>query len=154
LVLLPSVIGLVLARIPPLRLTLALVFILMFGGVSLVGVRDHLQYNQALWKAVDILRQRGVPDADIDGGYIVNGWLHYAHPENAPRDAQGNILVPWLTTTSSLRYQIANIPLPGWQLVYTLPYHRWLGRSGTICILERETALPSSIPAENNIDRF
>jgi hypothetical protein len=154
LVLLPSVIGLVLARIPPLHPTLALVFILIFGGVSLVGVRDHLQYNQALWRAVDILRQRGVPDADIDGGYIVNGWLHYAHPENAPRDAQGNILVPWLTTTSSLRYQIANIPLPGWQLVYTLPYHRWLGRSGTICILERETALPSSIPAENNTDRF
>jgi hypothetical protein len=69
-----------------------------------------------------------------------------AHPENAPRDEQGNIMVPWLTTTNSLQYQIANIPLQDWQLVQTIPYHRWLGRSGSIYILERQTALPSSIP--------
>jgi Dolichyl-phosphate-mannose-protein mannosyltransferase len=146
LVLLPSAIGLLLAGKSPLRPTVALVFIIIFGAVSLVGVHDHIQYNTALWQAVDTLRQRGVPDADIDGGYIVNGWLHYAHPENAPRDEQGNILVPWLTTKNSLRYQIANIPLLDWQLVQTIPYHRWLGRSGTICILERETTLPSSTP--------
>jgi hypothetical protein len=139
LVLLPLAIGLLLAGKSPLRPLLALIFIIVFGGVSVVGVHDHLQYNQALWQAVGTLRQQGVPDADIDGGYIVNGWLHYAHPENAPRDAQGNILVPWLTTKSSLRYQIANIPLPDWQLVHTIPYHRWLGRSGTICILEHDT---------------
>jgi len=116
----------------------------LFGGLSFVGVHDHLQYNQALWQAVDTLRQRGVPDSDIDGGYVVNGWLHYAHPENAPRDAQGNILVPGLTTKiNPLRYQIANCPSPTRRLVTTIAYRRWLGRSGTICILERETAPPS-----------
>jgi hypothetical protein len=152
LVLLPSAIGLLLAGKSPLHPPLALGGIIVFGAISLVGVRDHLQYNRALWQAVDTLRQRGVPDADIDGGYVVNGWLHYAHPENAPRDAQGNILVPWLTTKNSLRYQIANTPLPGWQPVHTVPYQRWWGRSGAIYILERQTALPSSTPEGNNTD--
>jgi hypothetical protein len=73
LVLLPSAIGLLLAGKSALRLPLALACITVFGAVSVVGVYDHLQYNTALWQAVDTLRQRGVPDADIDGGYIVNG---------------------------------------------------------------------------------
>jgi len=145
LVVLPLVIGLVLSGEVSLRPTLMLVFVAVFGGVSFVGVHDHLQYNQALWQAVDVLRQRGVPESDIDGGYVVNGWLQYAHPENAPRDEQGNILVPWLTTNiNPLRYQIANLPVPHWRLVKAIPYHRWLGRSGTICILERNPRPPSA----------
>jgi len=144
LVLLPSGIGLLLTGQVSPRPTLMLMFIALFGGVSFVGVHDHLQYNQALWQAVDALHQRGIPDADIDGGYVVNGWLHYAHPDKAPRDERGNILVPGLTTKlNPLRYQIANFPLPTWRLVKTIPYQRWLGRSGTICILERDTAPPS-----------
>ena len=145
LVVLPLVIGLVLSGEVSLRPTLMLVFVAVFGGVSFVGVHDHLQYNQALWQAVDVLRQRGVPESDINGGYVVNGWLQYAHPENAPRDEQGNILVPWLTTNiNPLRYQIANLPVPHWRLVKAIPYHRWLGRSGTICILERNPRPPSA----------
>jgi hypothetical protein len=155
LVVLPSLIGLLLTGDVSPRPTPVLVLIALFGSVSFIGVRDHLQYNQALWRAVDVLRQQGVPDADIDGGYVVNGWLHYAHPENAPRDEQGNILVPGLTTKlHPLRYQIANLPSPGWRVVKTIPYHRWLGRSGTIYILERDTAPPARARAENNPGRF
>jgi hypothetical protein len=75
----------------------------------------------------------------------VNGWLHYAHPENAPRDERGNILVPGLmSATNPLPYLIANRPLPQWRLVQVIPYHRWLGRSGSIYILEREAAPPAA----------
>jgi hypothetical protein len=155
LVVLPLVIGLLLTSEVFPRPALMLVFIAGFGAVSFVGVHDHLQYNQALWQAVDTLRQREVPDSDIDGGYVVNGWLHYAHPENAPRDDRGNILVPGLTTTlNPLRYIIANRPLPNWRLVKTIPYHRWLGRSGSICILERDTAPPSAALEGNNTGKF
>ncbi|HKA56405.1 MAG TPA: glycosyltransferase family 39 protein [Candidatus Binatia bacterium] len=145
LVALPPAIGLLLAGGVSPRPALVLVCAALFGGISLVGVHDHLQYNQALWQAVDVLRQCGAPDSDIDGGYVVNGWLHYAHPENAPRDEQGNIVVPGLTTkTYPLRYQIANCPLPTRRLVTTISYRRWFGRSGAICILERETTPPSA----------
>jgi hypothetical protein len=155
LVVLPSVIGLWLTGKVSPRPTLMLVFLAVFGGVSFVGVYDHLQYNQALWQAVDTLHQRGIADADIDGGYVVNGWLHYAHPDKAPRDEQGNILVPGLTTKiHPLRYQIANRPVPNWRLVQTIPYHRWLGRSGTICILERDTALSLTAREGTNTGKF
>ncbi len=155
LVVLPSVIGLLLTGEVAPRPALMWVVVAVFGGVSFVGVHDHLQYNQALWQAVAGLRQRGVPDADIDGGYIVNGWLHYAHPANAPRDEQGNLLVPGLTTRlHPLRYQIANAPAPEWTLVKTIPYRRWWGRSGTICILERGTAPPAPAREGNDTGRF
>jgi hypothetical protein len=144
LVVLPAAIGLLLTGGVSPRPLPTLVFLALFGGVSVVGVRDHLQYNQALWQAVAVLRQRGVPDSDIDGGYIVNGWLHYAHPDKAPRDEQGNILVPGLTTAGNpLRYVIANLPLPQWRVVTTIPYQRWWGRSGTIWVLEHATAPPA-----------
>jgi dolichyl-phosphate-mannose-protein mannosyltransferase len=154
LVLLPSAIGLLLTGGVPPRPLCTLVLLALFGGVSIVGVRDHLQYNQALWRAVDVLRQRGVPDSDIDGGYVVNGWLHYAHPDNAPRDEQGNILVPGLTTKRHpLRYLIANLPLPYWRVVTTIAYRRWWGASGTICILER-TAPPAPADEEKGTGKF
>jgi hypothetical protein len=156
LVVLPSAIGLLLTGGISPRPLPTLVFLVLFGGVSVVGVRDHLQYNQALWQAVALLRQRGVPDADIDGGYIVNGWLHYAHPHNAPRDERGNILVPGLTTARNpLRYVIANRFLPQWRVVTTMPYQRWWGRSGTIYILERSaSALPAPAGEGKSTEKF
>jgi hypothetical protein len=155
LVLLPSAIALLLTgRVFP-RPRLALGLIALFGVVSFVGVHDHLQYNKALWRAVDDLRQRGVPDSDLDGGYVVNGWLHYAHPERAPRDGQGNVMVPWLTTkTSPGRYQIANSHLPHWKLLKTIPYTRWLGRSGALYILERDTVPPASAHEQYHNGKF
>jgi hypothetical protein len=106
-------------------------------------VRDHLAYNAAVWDAVRSLRESGASVADIDGGYVVNGWQQYAHPQDAPRDTDGRVVVPGITTTTdiaALRYVIANAPMAGWNVVRTFPYRRWLGRSGKVWILERESA--------------
>jgi hypothetical protein len=92
--LVPLGIVLLLAGKPVLRLPVALVFLALFAGISIVGVCDHLAYNSALWNAVGDLRDSGVPASEIDGGYTVNGWLQYAHPENAHRDEEGNIRIP------------------------------------------------------------
>ena len=48
-------------------------------GESVAATRDHVRYNAALWGAVDRLLKRGVPASDLNGGYVVNGWLQYAH---------------------------------------------------------------------------
>ena len=150
LVLLPSAIVLLLMNKVFPRPAVSIVFLALFGMVSFVGVYDHLQYNAALWQAVKKLHQRGVADADLDGGYIVNGWLHYAHPANAPRDDQGNIVVSGLTTKiSPARYLIANVHLPSWRLSETILYNRWLGHSGSIYILERQPAPPLVSGEEN-----
>jgi len=69
---------------------------------------------------------------------VVDGWLHFARPEQAPGDIDGNAFFPWLTAPGGLLpYQIANEPLPGWQIVDSVPFVRWLGRSGSIYVLER-----------------
>ena len=104
-----------------------------------VGVRDHLAYNAALWRSVDVLRARGVPDSEIDAGYVVDGWLQFARPEHAPRAPDGRPMFPWLVDAGGLLpYQVANQPLPGWRVLESLPFERWLGRSGALYVLERD----------------
>jgi hypothetical protein len=118
---------------------IAVVLLTGFGVLSLIGVRDHLAYNAALWQAVDEARQAGAKDAEIDGGYVVNGWLQYAHPGNAHRGEDGHILIPWINDEQLvLPYRISNREDPGWKVLKSIPYHRWLSRSGEIFVLVRE----------------
>ncbi len=139
--LVPCVTALLLAGQPALRLRAAVLALALFGIASCIGVRNHLAYNGAVWDAVKSLRDSGARVAEIDGGYVVNGWFQYAHPQDAPRDAKGAIVVPGMTTDFvSLRYKVANAPMSGWRRVRDFPYRRWLGRSGTIYALEQEPA--------------
>ena len=50
----------------------------------------------------------GAPISQTDGGYVVNGWLQYAHPEHARRNSQGQVDVPWVSAKSDRPYKIAN----------------------------------------------
>jgi hypothetical protein len=114
------------------------VAIAWFGVVSILGVHDHLQYNQAVWRGVDELRRFGAKDSEIDGGYIVGGWLQYAHPDNIPRDDQGKEMIVGLTTKLHvLKFRLSNRALIEGKLLMTIPYQRWLGRSGWIYLYER-----------------
>ena len=145
LALLPLLVALVLAGRPLLRRGVLAAMLVLVAGVSFVGVRDHLAYNRALWDAVASLRTRDVPDSQIDAGYVVDGWLHFARPENAPRNANGKPMFPWLTEPGGLLpYQVANQPLPGWQVLESFPFERWLARSGAVYVLRRgdEPAAP------------
>ena len=123
---------------------LALALLGLFGGFCLVGTRDHLAYNAAVWAAVERLREQGVAASEIDGGYVVNSWLQYAYPENAPRD-HGRAYVPKLTNAGvTLRYELSNEALPGQKLIATEPYRRWLAPSGKIYV--RENPVDSADP--------
>jgi hypothetical protein len=138
LALLPLLIALVLSARPQLSQATLATLLALLAAISVIGVHDHLAYNGALWHGVELLRDQGVADADIDGGYVVDGWLHFAAPEHAPRDIDGQPFFPWVTAPAGLLpYQVANQPLPGWQVLADVPYRRWLGRSGAIYVLAR-----------------
>ena len=138
LALLPLLIALFLGARPALNRARVAVLVAGLALLSVVGVRDHLAYNEALWRGVTRLREDGIADADIDGGYVVDGWLQFAQPEHAPRDAANRPFFPWLTAPGGLLpYQIANLPLPDWRVLDEIPYRRWLGRSGAIYVLAR-----------------
>jgi hypothetical protein len=112
---------------------------LLFLILSTVGVRDHLEYNRAVWGGVAYLHDLGAKDSEIHGGWPINGWLQYAHPQNAPiRNAKGEIRVPWVNDKFMLPYQIANQPMEGWSELTHIPYKRWLGHSGSIYVLRRD----------------
>jgi hypothetical protein len=119
------------------RRRLALAGVALLAILSLVGTWDHLQYSRALWDAVSWARQRGIPDRDLDGGYIVNGWLQYSHPEHAARAPNGDVLVPWVNGGPLLRFGITTVVPAGTRVLHVLPYRRILARSGSLYVLDR-----------------
>jgi len=137
LVLVPYAIAVLLAARPRLHRPAAAACLTIVLLITVAGIRDHLSYNRALWAAVDTLDQSGVPARDINGGYIVNGWLQYVHPEHAYRNARGNIEIPWVNGDNLLPYEIANDVPEGARVLQTFGYERWLGPSGHIYVLKR-----------------
>ena len=85
---------------------------------------------------MEVLEQSGVPEREINGGYMVNGWLQYAHPEHARRNSQGQVDVPWVSAKSDRPYKIANRVAAGFTELKRFPYERWLGSPGTIYALK------------------
>lgn len=138
LVLVPVAIAAVLAVRPLVNRRATLAALAVVAALTLVGLRDHLAYNATLWRAVAELRALGIAEADIDGGYIVNGWLQYAHPDKAHRGADGSIRIPMVNVTSDDEprpYLIADRPRADRPTLRSLPYTRLIGLSGAIHIL-------------------
>ena len=145
MVLFPVAISLLLSVAPAPRLGIAWPLIGLFAIFSVIGEYNVLKYNSAVWEAVTSLRDLGARDGEIDGGYVVNGWLQYAHPENAPRDEQGGIFVPGITASKSpLRYRISNQPQRPAKVLAVIPYPNGCGhRAHFMCCKCREGEAPA-----------
>src|SRR5262249_34261000 len=132
LVFVPLTTTLILARRQLLRSRWTIAGIALYAAISLAGEHDDLSYNHAVWSAVSDLRAKGARPREIDGGYVVNGWLQSLHPDEAYRDRSGRIIVPMVNDFAELTYTIANAPRPNLTIVRTYPYSGWLQRSGLI----------------------
>jgi hypothetical protein len=119
------------------RPRLALVGVAMVATVSGVGTWDHLRYSHALWEAVAWARQAGIEERQLDGGYVVNGWLQYAHPEHAARGPNGDLEVPGVNGRETLRYGVVNRVPPEARVLHAVPYRRIIGASGSIYVIDR-----------------
>ncbi|MGH7334839.1 MAG: glycosyltransferase family 39 protein [Candidatus Rokuibacteriota bacterium] len=119
------------------RLRLALVGVAMFATVSGLGTWDHLQYSHALWEAVAWARRAGIEERQLDGGYVVNGWLQYAHPEHASRAPNGDVQVPGVNGGEPPRYGIVKRVPPESRVLHAVPYRRIIGSSGSLYVIDR-----------------
>ncbi len=137
LVFVPLAAALLLSRAVPLSIGRTIPCITVYAVITVAGTHDHLEYNDAVWSAVADLRASGVRPADIDGGYVVNGWLQYLHPEDAYRDASGQIIVPMVNDFAELPYTVADRPRSDRTVIRTYPYSGWLRPSGQIYVLQR-----------------
>src|SRR5262245_60682438 len=71
--------------------------IAMFATFSVIATIDHSSYNRALWSAVDRLRARGVPVAEIDAATPSTPGFSNVRPEVAHREADGRITIAFST---------------------------------------------------------
>jgi hypothetical protein len=56
----------------------------------------------------------------VNGADVINGWLQYAHPERADRDADGNVDVPWVNGAYDPPYLIGNTNGESWEVPQTI----------------------------------
>jgi hypothetical protein len=136
LLVLPAMIAMMLPsrRLVWFPATVALLVVL--AGFSFVGSRNHLAYHSALWKAVEFFEEQGISTRDMSGGYTVDGWLQYAHPEQARLDEKGDVMVTGLTSQEPTRYQLSNQPREGASVLTSIPFTRWFGAGGAVYVLE------------------
>jgi hypothetical protein len=137
--LLPILLALVLATTPIRRPWRASALIAFSAIISIAVLHDELAYNRALWLSADYLRQTGAPLPRVNGGYMVNGWLQYAHKENAKTNRKGEVEVNIINVvTKDFDYQISNGTEAGWLELKRFPYYSWLETSGDLHILKRK----------------
>ena len=138
LVVVPYAIALVLGARPQLAWRPGIATLVVLAVVSIVGIRDQLRHTAAVWHGVDALHRIGAADRDIDGGYTVNGWLQYAHPDRAYRDAAGNVEVPAVNASTDDRpFKIAKTPIPGWRVLATFGHDAWIGPKAPVYVLAK-----------------
>jgi hypothetical protein len=133
---LPAMIAMMLPNRRLVWFPATVVLLAVLAGFSFAGSRDHLAYQSALWQAVNVFKGKGLPIRDLDAGYAVNGWLQYAHPDQARLDEKGDVIVTGLTSKQPARYQITNQPQPDASVIASRPFSRWLGAGGSVYILE------------------
>lgn len=110
------------ARPAPLRL--AAIGLAAWAAVDVTGTRDMLAVYRAAAAAVADLQSSGVPAWEIDAGYTLNGWRLYAHPEALPPGADRRRDVPFVTSTATTAYSLANVLPEGTTLLREVPLDR------------------------------
>jgi dolichyl-phosphate-mannose-protein mannosyltransferase len=137
LVFTPLVLAIVLSARPALSMRTATAAIALYAVVTVIGLRDLGTYDLALWRGVEAMRKMGIPEQEVNAGYVVNGWLLYADADRAPRDVNGNVDVPWVNGGYDPPYRVANAPAEGWEVLAAVPYDRWLGPDSAIYLIKR-----------------
>lgn len=143
LVLLPVAIVLGLSSLPSGRAGVRLggALAAAYAVVAIVGTRDTLRFNDEVRAARQALVDGGVALADIDAGYVWNGWTLYAHPENL-HPGQTADDVPWITARRPLPYRIAKAPTDGYDVVRRIEWvgdFAWPGPDHLVVLRRRET---------------
>jgi Dolichyl-phosphate-mannose-protein mannosyltransferase len=99
------------------RSKVALACITILYAVSMLVTWNENQTSRATAEAVAWLREKSIPFASIDAGYVLNGWNLYAHPENLPPGALPDRDVPLVTSGEKKPYVIAASPIAGYRVI-------------------------------------
>jgi hypothetical protein len=119
----------------------SLALLLLLLCVSVAGTHDYLAWNRARWSAAEFLRhERGVPAAQIDGGYELNERAFYEMQQDRQENVDAlhykDVYQRWFAGAG---YLIAFAPIDGYDQILECPYTRWLppGRSAILVLRKR-----------------
>jgi 4-amino-4-deoxy-L-arabinose transferase-like glycosyltransferase len=116
-------------RVRPVLAVLLLASLALF---AVPGTRDYLTWNRVRWTALnDLLADRRVTAADVDGGFEFNGWYLY---DPAYKETPGKSWY-WVDRDT---YVLAFAETPGYAPVKQYHYSHWLPPyTGRILVLRK-----------------
>ncbi len=121
LVLLPAA-AVLATRLGRVRPAVAAALLAVWAYVGVTGTRDAIAFNAAVASAAGRLEAAGVAPADIDAGYVSNGWRLYLHPERLPAGSDRRYDVPFVTGGKTPPpYAVANTVPAGATVIETIP---------------------------------
>ena len=99
------------------RSTIALTCISILYAVSMLVIWNENQTSRATAEALSWLRNKNISFAQIDAGYVLNGWNLYAHPENLSSGEGRESDVPLVTSLTKKPYVIAASHIAGYRVI-------------------------------------
>jgi hypothetical protein len=137
--LLPGVIALFVGRLHLSKRVTALILagVLWWGTIAITGTIDMFRVSVAVAQTRAWLLRQGVARAQIDAGYVFNGWWLYAPALPYGRGPEPD--VPFITSMTPLPYKIANAPDPDYVVVHRIPWRALWAVSDPLYILEHTT---------------
>lgn len=104
--------------------------LLCLAVFSVLGTRDFFELKRSLTMAHDYaLNELKVPPCNMDGGFEFNGY--HCYKRGAPHRKD----VSWWWVERE-RYLATLGTLPGYRVIRTFPFKRWLGPDGSVHLLE------------------
>jgi hypothetical protein len=139
LALLPGSTALLVGHLHPTKRVTALILAgeLLWGAIAITGTIDMFRFSVAAAEARMWLLRQGVAPKHIDAGYTLNGWWLYAPSLPSGRGPEPD--VPFITSTTSLPYKIANAPDPAYALVLRVTWPALWAATDTLYVLEHTT---------------
>lgn len=114
--------------------------LLLMSFYSVAGTHNYLAENKLKWRIADTLVTQGALPTAIDAGYEWVGW----HTRQIPQKQQPVFIneKPWymarIFTDNTRQYVISyNSALPGYDLVSSYSYSKFLMSSGNLYLLEK-----------------
>lgn len=116
----------------------------VLGLVSMVGVYDQQRGLEAVLAAMNSLERQGVPRADIDAGYPLNGGDFFRYSAAGACCEERTPQVPMVTSSRMLNYAITAAPIGGTRVVSRLSWPGTFGFGRRTLYVVRK--LPSAPP--------
>lgn len=127
------------------KLALAGVPLILMASFSVPALHDFMELKRSVAKANDtLLKEFKVDPCRSDGGFEFNGY-HCYRPDFRSKDG-----LSWWWVSAE-EYVVTLGPLPGFQVVRTFPFSRWLGPDGAVFILRPD--IHASPPASKESGR-